>query len=525
MRAPTGSPSASASTAVRAAALGGLVAVAGLLAVSLHRAGHTQGDDFALYLRQARSLFDGDVGAVVADNRFSVISSDRGFSPIAYPWGWPLLLAPFVHLWGYDYDQLKLVVVAALCVWLVLLHGIVRRRLGRVVATAFVAVFATAPLYLRHTDQLLSEFPQLAAVALVVWWYDRVRRRATMLTATTRDLVVLGLLVTVAFELRRESVVLVLVIGVVQVLDLWRDRGDGAAARGVLGAVGRHWRRLVTPAATFAASAVLFQLLLPTELLPGLGTSNSNATGDVSTASRGGRTFVEDRLGELPGILTDQLGIGVHPAIGVVLLAVAAVGVVLGVRRRPELDLPLAALAVLTALVLSDHGRKVDRYWYQVTPWVAYFVVVAGLVAAQAVFRHRRRLATLVAVSPLLFLVAVHVAVLPGDISDARDHDASGRVQFGPAHPSVVAVTDAVEELTPPDAVIAYFRARTMTLLTDRRAFQSKDLERIAANADYFVQRRDSTYWQPPLDQDEADALGFDLVWSGDRFLIWATGR
>jgi hypothetical protein len=502
------------------------VAAAGLLAVSLHRAGHTQGDDFALYLRQARSLFDGDVGAVVADNRFSVISSDRGFSPIAYPWGWPLLLAPFVSLWGYDYDQLKLVVVAAFCVWLVLVHGIVRRRLGRVVATAFVAVFATAPLYLAHTDQLLSEFPQLAAVALVIWWYDRVRGRATTLTATTRDLVVLGLLVTVAFELRRESVVLILVIAVVQLLDLWRDRGDGSAVRGVLDAAGRHWRRLVTPAATFAAAALLFQLLLPTELLPGLGTSNSNATGDVSTASaRGGRTFVEDRLGELPGILTDQLGIGVHPAIGVALLAVAAVGVVVGVRRRPELDLPLAALGVFTALVLSDHGRKVDRYWYQVTPWVAYFVVVAVVVAAHAVLRRRRRLATLVAITPLLFLVAVHVAVLPGDGADARDHDAAGRVQFGPAHPSVVAVTDAVEELTPPDAVIAYFRARTMTLLTDRRAFQSKDLERIAANADYFVQRRDSTYWQPPLDRAEAAELGFDLVWSGDRFLIWATGR
>ena len=101
----------SAARVARWLALPGLVVLAALLAVSLHRTGHTQGDDFALYLRQARSLFDGDVGQVVADNRFSVLNSDSAFSPIAYPWVWPLLLSPFVHLWGFDYDRLKLVEV------------------------------------------------------------------------------------------------------------------------------------------------------------------------------------------------------------------------------------------------------------------------------------------------------------------------------------------------------------------------------------------------------------------------------
>ena len=49
----------------------------------------TQGDEFALYLRQARSIFDGDIADVVADNRFSVLYSTGRFSPYAYPWGWP----------------------------------------------------------------------------------------------------------------------------------------------------------------------------------------------------------------------------------------------------------------------------------------------------------------------------------------------------------------------------------------------------------------------------------------------------
>lgn len=354
-------------TALRAVALGVLVCVAAFIAVNLRRAGHEQGDDFALYLRQARSLLDGDVSAVVSDNRFSVLNSDSAFSPFAYPWGWPLLLTPFVHLWGFDYDRLKLVEVAAFCIWLLPLHGIVRRRLGSMVAFAFVAVFATAPAYLEHTDQLLTEFPHLAAVAAVLWWYDRIRSRDSLLTASVRDLAVLGALVTLAFNIRRESIVLLAVIGVMQLVDLWRvapRHRPTDLARSV-----RQWRHaLLTPFGTFAVAAIVFQLVLPTDVLPDNGNS---------------RGFLGDRWGEYPGILTDQLGLGIHPAVGIAILLVAALGALIGVRRRPDLDTPLLVLGLFTATVIGSHFRTIERYWFQVNPWVLYFVSVALVAGVQ----------------------------------------------------------------------------------------------------------------------------------------------
>ena len=41
----------------RTIALGATLVTIAVLALSLHRHGHSQGDDFALYLRQAKSLF------------------------------------------------------------------------------------------------------------------------------------------------------------------------------------------------------------------------------------------------------------------------------------------------------------------------------------------------------------------------------------------------------------------------------------------------------------------------------------
>ncbi len=511
-------PTVTVNPVVRGVVLSAIVALAGLLAVLLHRSGHTQGDDFALYLRQARSVFDGDMSQVVADNRFAVLNSDDAFSPIAYPWVWPLLLSPFVHAWGFDYDRLKLVEVATFCVWLVLLHGIVRRRIGWWPAIAIVAVFATAPAYLSHTDQLLSEFPHLAAVALVIWCYDRIRRHATLLTASTGWLIALGALIALAFNVRRESIVLLAVIGAMAAYDVvvetLRDRAGtgGSWPRALWTTVRIRVRAILTPFIAFAATAAFAQLLLPTELLPDNGNSSA---------------FLDDRMGEYPAILSDQLGLGEHTVIGITVLLLAALGAVIGVRRRPALDGPLLLLALLSAVAVSTHLRRVDRYWFQITPWVVYFATVALLATTGWLVARRGRrtsivrLATAVALVPLGAVVVAHAVVLTGDISDVREYNDAGRVQSGPSNPTVAPIFEAVESLTPPDAIVAYFRARTMTLLTDRRAFQTKDLDRIIGRADYYAQRRNSTYWQPELGLADARLAGFEEVWSDQRWILW----
>ena len=371
-------------SAARAGALIVVVLIAAMTALSLHRNGHTQGDDFALYLRQARSLFDGDIDQVVADNRFAVLNSNNGFSPNAYPWGWPLLLSPFVHLWGLDYDRLKLIEVGLLCAWLVLLHGIIRRRVGRPIALAVIAVLGTAPAFLGHTDQLLSEFPHLVAVAVVIWWYDRMRARGPLVGASTPDLAILGALSTLAFNMRREGIVLVGVIAVIQAIELFGGARSarGSRVRTLIRSIQTSWRNVLVPHVAFAVSTTLFQLLLPTALLPDNGNS---------------REFINNRFGDYPGVLTGQLGIGRHPAIGVAIVAVALIGVVIGVRRRPSMDGVLALLAALTALTISTHFRLVDRYWFQVTPWVLYFAAVAVAAAVGFCVRHHPRVSTSIA--------------------------------------------------------------------------------------------------------------------------------
>jgi len=480
-------------------ALGIVVAVGAGLAIALHRNGHTQGDDFALYLRQAQSIFDGNLGEVVADNRFTVINSGGRFSPYAYPWGWPLLLSPFVHLWGLDYDNLKLVEVACFCAWLVFVHGIVRRRAGRLLALGVTAVLATSPVLLSHTDQLLSEYPHALALAVFVWWFDRVSARGGMLRAPMRQLVVLGVLAAVAFNVRRESIVLVGVFVVMQLVELVQLRRDEPGSL--------PWRAIGAPYLSFVVAVAGFQLLMPTMLFPDNG---------------GGVEYVGARIGDYAGALTVQLGLGRHPALGTVIILLSIAGMVVGCIRRPRLDVPLAAVTVLSAIAVSTHFRMVERYYFQIAPWVLYFaaVTIAAVVAAARNAR-LRSLAAAIAVVPLFYVVAVHAVALPDDVGASQRFDRGGRQQVGPTDPTFTPVFAAVQEHTPPDSVVVFFRARTMTLYTNRRTLQLTDVERMLQRADYYAQLRNSDYSQPAVTPEQATALGMEEVWSDAKWILW----
>jgi hypothetical protein len=483
--------------------LGVLVAGTAYVADQLHRRGHTTGDDFALYLRQAGSLFNGNIAKVIADNVF-LADNSVGVTPGMYPWGYPLLLSPFVRWWGLDYERLKLVDVAALCIWLVLFHGIVRRRAGRIVALALTAVFATAPVYLLHTDQLLTELPDMAAVALVIWMLDRIMRAHRTTTAPTSELIVLGLLVVFAYNVRRESIVLVAVVAAAQLVDLVAARSRSIP-----------WRRLATPHLTFVVGAALAQFLLPATLIP----DNDNSKRYIATRV----------LTDYPAQLTTQLGLDSHLLFGRILLALAAAGVVVSCAVAPRRNVPLAVLMFGTMLLVGTHFRMVSRYYYQVTPWVAYFATMLVVVYVQRIsarvspggpsLRVRRALLTL-AVLPALWVTALHVWALPSRVEAARRFNDSGATQSGPTNPRNVPVYDAIRKNTHTDDVILYYRARTLTLYTDRPAYQTTSVNNLW-KCDFFMQSLRSDYSQPRVSAEDLIGRGFEAVWESSDWRLW----
>lgn len=481
-----------------------LSAVVAWAAIGLHRTGHTWGDDFTLYLRQASSLLDGNVGQVIADNHFNVDNAAKpGFSPYVYPWGFPILLVPFYRLFGLNYAALKLVEVVSLIAFLWGFHAIIGQRMTRWLAFATVAATGTTMAYLVHTDKLVSEFPYMAAVVLTLWWLDRLRRDHQPLDAASRrQLVILGLLAMCVFNVRREGLAIVGAIAVAQLLDL---RGRWRAA---------DRTQVATPFVAFLGSVVLLQLMLPSALAPEYDGSGLHQT--WSKLQGPFRTAFADQLG-----FPDLAGVGLL----LVFLLVAA-GVVVRLWKAPATDVPLATFAIGSMVIVGMIPAVADRYLLAITPFAVYFAAqaVAALPLPHSLTnRHAgaRKLSAGLAIVLLAAVTLWHVTDIPSAINDSRTFNDAGKVLDGPEALYAQVAFDAIRAHTQQDDVVAFFKVRALTFYTDRRGVQSDVLEIVRQRADYFMMRRGSAFSQPLVDVTDASNMGWVEVWNNNEWVLW----
>lgn len=477
----------------RHGAITALMLLVAAWAVGLHRNGHTWGDDFTLYLRQAKSLLNGNVGQVIADNHFNVDNAAKpGFSPYVYPWGWPILLAPFQRLFGLDYARLKLVEVACFVGFLLAFHAIIRRRMQQWLAFTTVAFVGTTVAYLRHTGQLVSELPYMLFVGITFWYLDRLRREQPLDAATRGQLVTLGLLAMFVFNIRREGLALVAAIAVAQLLDLRGRRREA------------DWRQVATPFVAFFVSVVVLQFMLPSALAPEYVDSGLHQTWKKLGASY--RTSFSRQLG-----FESLAGVGL---LLVVLLVVA--GVILQMRKASRTDAPLLVFAVGSLTIVGMIPAVADRYTMGVTPFAVYF-------AAQAIAAVPlpRKAGPWIGVAVAGLLTLVHLTELPSTVRDAQDFNDSGQVVDGPEAPYAQAAFTAVRAYTHQDDVVAFFKARALTFYTNRRAVQSSELEIVRQRADYFMSRTGSGFSQPAVSDAEAAEMGWVKVWSDETWVLW----
>lgn len=505
---------------VRPATLVVAVLALGWLTTRTHQNGHDWGDDFALYIRQARSLVEGFPHQVAVDNQFSLDASGwNTFSPPIYPWGWPLLMAPVVAVVGVDYGALKLLVVALWCAALTWWFLIVRSRVATPGAWVLLAALGLSWPYLVWTNSVVSDIPYLAVAMGTLWWIDRCRERRAWDTGAWWPLVVLGLALAFAFNIRRDGLALVVAVGVLTLVQfVTAVRSDGRSGWS------SHWRRWSLPFAVFVIASSVLQMVLPSAVAP-----RYPDTGLANVAER--VAWYRDILAEQLGLLAPDSDVielfGFH-GLGMVVLgavvALAALGLVARCLTHPMSDLPVAAFALThTAMVLVLPFQE-GRFIFPIVPFIMYFALQSLPAIAAAVYVTRRSVTTALTLMSTGLLVLLALSSADDTLwwaDRATTVREEGEVMNGPARPEVVEMTEAVLAITAPDDVVAFFRARAMTMLTDRRSLQSGSIEPILVGADWYVMERGSTYSQPLLSLDDARMLGLEQVWENDGWIMF----
>ena len=496
--------------------------------------GHNPGDDFALYVNQAKSLVQGNVGETLASNHFAVDNSSwHSFSPYSYPWGFPLLLAPMMLIkgtvnpvTGVDYDSLKLVVTLCFAVAIYLFHRLLHRRMHWLGAVLLPTFFGLNYWYVKHTDQVLSELPFLMTIMVFLAWIDRLRIRKELDGLRRGPLIVLGFLAWFSFNTRREGLGLLVGLLLAQVAVVAQRWHEDPHVRPW---VRIRWNALATPWLSFLGFTGMMQLILPSDLLPKYDERNPSTITGVSRVTGNVRFY--------GNILAEQLGlkdegpkhmelfhrVGLGGAVLAATLGFAVIGVVVGCIRRPHEELPIAGASIGVGAAVMVSPFSDYRYLLALTPFVVYFAYQGVTIPARALFR-------VPAKWPVAIAEVALVAFIVGgshDTKNAFDYHTTYRyTQPGPQEKNQLDMFDAVRRYTKGTSIIVFNRARTMTLYTGRLSVQGNDLHFTERAGDYYAMYLEpdgtpGSYSQYALTDKEAAATGFVKIWSNPQWVLW----
>ncbi len=137
-----------------------IITVSSVLAVFCIKNGHSWGDDFSLYIAQAKSIINFSINDLYRLNKYSMQNSLYDIGPYLYPNGFPLLLSPVYYLFG-----LNFIVMKGFCsIFLILSIPLIYRLFKPYFSNSFYVFFIIAGYafhneFITFSDNILSDLP------------------------------------------------------------------------------------------------------------------------------------------------------------------------------------------------------------------------------------------------------------------------------------------------------------------------------------------------------------------------------
>jgi len=120
------------------------------------RDSHDWGDDFAGYLRQAKNISE---GKPFYQSKFEYRDYNPSYAPPYYSYGFPMLLAPVVKVWGLDFKVLDRYMSLWQVAWALLIFSFLRRHFSLPASASFILIFFWNPYFFDFKTNVNSDIP------------------------------------------------------------------------------------------------------------------------------------------------------------------------------------------------------------------------------------------------------------------------------------------------------------------------------------------------------------------------------
>ena len=454
--------------------------------------GHEWGDDFASYIMQAESILSGDMNKFVERNTFTIFQSSFQVGPVAYPWGYPLILTPIVAIKGISPLGLKLPGLFFFAGFLICLYLLMRSRLTYLEVLLFVSLFAFNPMLLDFLDQILSDIPFLFFSTLALLLMTSDEKRGAL------DYVLLGTVLSFAFFIRTAGILLLASFLAAEIFRIWVKRTD-------LGSNKQALREVFFICATFGLLWLAYSQLFPS----GSESYFAQLQGfSLETTWRFINYYFQ--------VFSLFFGGGnIWKYLYYVLFVFFLVG--LWIRRNEERIFVIFFLLWITSLVIWPLWQG-PRFIFPLLPIFVYFIFQGMKTAVNSLPEKYQQVGQWVFYGFWIIIIGIF---LFNSGARAYVNLQNNRSMNGPFDPYSTQVFEYIKEKTPSDSVVVFFKPRAMRLMTDHDAIMITKCDRLL-KGDYIVlSRKVGENQQIPPEEIGMCNLPLDEVLKNRRFIVY----
>lgn len=468
--------------------LGLIVLISSALSFFLLTRGHPWWDDFASYLMQAKSILSWSMDDFIRHNAFTVQNSSYPPGPVAYPWGFPLLLTPVYAIFGLNPLALKLVGIAFYAVFLVAFYFLARTRLEEGESLLLTGVLAVLPAMLAANDLILSDIPFLAFSTISLFLADRFPRQKALAG------ILPGVSLFLAFFVRTTGVILLAPLMLALLMAFWP-----------------RWQLALKQA---AAPVLTFGFLIAVQaaLFP---------SGQDSYFSHFSMLTLQRLLDNALYYLWLPSWTFTNIPGGVVLYPLLAAFVLVSLLTHLRRDAALHAYSLLTvALFIAWPERQGLRFIYPILPilFISAFDGMKLVVVRLPVSWQKTAQRLVSGFWGLLLVVSLGISAY-----SAYTNTAGGRNINGPFDAYSNQLFSFIREETPAGSVIIFMRPRALRLFTDRDAFMTERCEDLVKGDYVAIHEKMAGNGQIPPEQVTScnPLVTLEEVFNNKRFTIY----
>ncbi len=420
--------------------------------------GHVWGDDFSLYIAQAKSLLEGTTDNLLQKNIYltdnSEILEGGPIGPYLYPVGFPLLLSGVYAVKGLDFFAMKIYCSLFFIVALPLIYHLFSAKFKDkkygLLLTIYIALnFA----FLSFMDNVLSDMPFFFSVILGMYLIEK--KQLNIGHQLLLSSVIIG-----SYLIRDIGIVLVPTLMTFLFFNA-RNSGDNW---------GSFWKKNAILALPIVICGIFW-------LTKGffIQSFNANLMTALKTASPKTVAFNAAYyiyvLGELFGIKNNII-------VGLPLMFLFILIAAFGAIKKGKSDAHFIVLIVLTfGLYILFPGRQGLRYLFPIIPFIFYFFMV-GFVNLPFQFLQIYKKNSLVA---LAFYIGLSGIFLSFQFKNIPTNQVTT--------PEALDVYNWLKVNTLTTDIVAFEEPRILRLMTDRNGFMHHDEAKIINSlATYFIE-------------------------------------